>query len=271
MTGPDEKLDLQEEMQALDRRVFQLWGTVTILTLALTAGLAAVLLPEIMKARGNGQPIPQLVVSLFVLVILLNVYLWKQRRYLIKTREAVLRERTRREMAEAMAVLDPLTDSFNRRYMETVIAKEVSRADRLGSSLVFVMIDVDEFKSVNTRFGHVVGDRVLRDVAEILKQSCRLSDTIVRYGGDEFLILLSGSTEVDADRVIDRIQERASAWNHTGAIEGYTMGLSCGFAHYQRGARVDEMIEQADRQMYEWKMQRRAGNTSAPQPTSTNP
>ena len=173
MHDPHEAMDLQEEMQALDRRVFQLWGTLTALTLALTAGLAAVLLPEILKAHGNGQPIPQLISGLLILVILLNVYLWKQRRYLVKTREAVLRERTRRELAEAMAVLDPLTDSFNRRYMETVIAKEVSRADRLGSSLVFVMIDVDNFKSVNTRFGHVVGDRVLREVAEILKQSCR--------------------------------------------------------------------------------------------------
>jgi diguanylate cyclase (GGDEF)-like protein len=165
-------------------------------------------------------------------------------------------------MAEAMAVLDPLTDSFNRRYMETVVAKEVSRADRLGSSLVFVMVDVDDFKAVNTRFGHVVGDQVLRDVAEILKQSCRLSDTIVRYGGDEFLILLSGSTEVDADRVVARIQERADAWNKVGAIAGYAMGLSCGFARYTRGARVNEIIEQADQQMYEWKTKRRAAAAS---------
>jgi diguanylate cyclase (GGDEF)-like protein len=174
-----------------------------------------------------------------------------------------LRERTRRELAEAMAVLDPLTDSFNRRYMETVVAKEVSRADRLDSSLVFVMIDVDNFKSVNTRFGHVVGDRVLRDVAEILKQSCRLSDTIVRYGGDEFLILLSGSTEVDADRVIARIQDRTEVWNKLGDVEGYKMGLSCGYARYARGARVNEMIEQADQQMYEWKTKRRAAAASA--------
>jgi diguanylate cyclase (GGDEF)-like protein len=255
-------MDLQEEIHALDRRVFQLWGTLTVITLTLTAGLAAVLLPEILKARGNGQPISQLISGLLILVVLLNVYLWKQRRYLVKTREAVSRERTRREMAEAMAVLDPLTDSFNRRYMETVVAKEVSRADRLGSSLVFVMVDVDDFKAVNTRFGHVVGDQVLRDVAEILKQSCRLSDTIVRYGGDEFLILLSGSTEVDADRVVARIQERADAWNKVGAIAGYAMGLSCGFARYTRGARVNEIIEQADQQMYEWKTKRRAAAAS---------
>src|SRR5947209_13595786 len=100
----NEAVDLTEEMHALDRRVFQLWGTLTALTLALTAGFAAVLLPEILRARDTGQPIPQLISGLLVLVILLNVYLWKQRRYLVKTREAVLRERTRRELAEAMAV-----------------------------------------------------------------------------------------------------------------------------------------------------------------------
>lgn len=253
---PVEPASLKEKMEALDRRVFQLWKTLTFLSLALTAGLAIVLLPEILRSHEKSQPTPQLVVGLLVLVTLLNIYLWKQREFLLRTREVMLRERTRRELAEAQAVLDPLTDSFNRRYMETVVAKEVSRADRLGTTLVFMMIDVDDFRSVNTRFGHPIGDRILCDVAELLKQSCRLSDTVVRYGGDEFLVLLSGSSEADAHRVVQRIQDRANAWNQNNPMEGYRLSLSCGLALYTKGARVNELIEQADQKMYEAKATR---------------
>lgn len=247
---------LKAKMEALDRRVFHLWKTLTFLSLALTVGLGIVLLPEIVRSHERGQPTPQLVGGLLLLVTLFNVYLWKQREFLLKTREVMLRERTRRELAEAQAVVDPLTDSFNRRYMETVVAKEVSRADRLGTSLVFMMIDVDNFRSVNTNFGHPAGDRILCDVAELLKQSCRLTDTIVRYGGDEFLVLLSGASELDAHRVVERIQHRVAQWNEHRPMEGYRLGLSCGLALYTQGATVNELIEQADRRMYQAKADR---------------
>ena len=104
---------------------------------------------------------------------------------------------------------------------------------------------MDETDVTNSQFrafveatGYVTTAEKPVDAAEILKQSCRLSDTIVRYGGDEFLMLLSGSSEVDADRVIARIQERADAWNKQGSIAGCVLGLSCGFARYTRGASV---------------------------------
>jgi len=244
---------INEDIKLLDRHVFQLWGTLTVISVALTIGMGAVVLPEYLRSHEQGQPIPQLVTGLILLVSLLNAYLWKQRRILLGARETILHERTRREMAEAQAVLDPLTDSFNRRYMETVIAKEVSRADRLGTNLVFLMIDVDDFKTVNTRFGHAIGDRVLRDVAELLKQSCRLSDTIVRYGGDEFLVLLGGSTEQEAQVVLRRIQERVVLWNTNAPIADYTLGLSCGLSSYARGMKVNEIIDDADKRMYEGK------------------
>ena len=250
---PKDPTHSHDEIELLDRHVFQLWGTLTVITVALTIGLGAVALPEYMRARDEGQPLPQLVLGLLLLVILLNAYLWRQRGVLIRTREAILRERTRREMAEALSVIDPLTDSFNRRYMETVIAKEVSRADRLGSSLVFMMVDVDDFMSVNTKFGHAMGDRVLRDVAELLKASCRLTDTIVRYGGDEFLMLLSNSTDKEAEIVRQRILERVDLWNGNSPMEGYSLALSCGLSTYSRGMRVNEIIENADRAMYERK------------------
>jgi diguanylate cyclase (GGDEF)-like protein len=250
--------NINDEIGALDRHIFQLWGTLMLVSVALTLGMGIVVLPEYLRSRGQGQPIPQLVTGLILLVGLLNAYLWKQRRIVLRAREAILRERTRREMAEALAVLDPLTDSFNRRYMETVIAKEVSRADRLGTSLVFLMIDVDDFKTVNTRFGHATGDRVLRDVAELLKLSCRLSDTIVRYGGDEFLILLGGSNEQEAQVVLRRIQERVAAWNETSPIPDYRLDLSCGLSSYARGVKVNDIIDHADKRMYE----RKAGKTT---------
>ena len=135
--------------------------------------------------------------------------------------------------------------------------QELSRAGRLGTRIAFLMIDVDEFKSVNTRFGHVVGDTILREVADVVRRSVRASDTVVRYGGDEFLVILTEAVEPDAERVIARIETRVRAWNQSCKVEGYRMALSCGGAIHTTGEPVSSSLEAADRKMYECKHLRR--------------
>jgi diguanylate cyclase (GGDEF)-like protein len=149
-----------------------------------------------------------------------------------------------------------LTETFNRRYLDQILPKEVSRADRRESSLALAVIDVDDFKSVNTRFGHPVGDRVLTEVAELLKKLFRASDTVIRYGGDEFLVLMGDTTEQEAEAAVARLHAQVDRWNLTGAIAGYKMGLSCGVAAYSKGANVTEVLQTADDRMYGQKLQK---------------
>jgi len=259
---PADSGEIEGSLERIERRERQLWITLGGLSLLLTIGMVLLVLPQLMEissARPERWYLPRLFLGLVALMALLNFHLTRQRSTLRGTREALLREREQRQIAEAAAVVDPLTQSFNRRYMDHLMEKELDRAARLKTRIAFLMIDVDDFKSVNTRFGHIVGDTILREVADVIRKSVRASDTVVRYGGDEFLVVLAEAVELDAERVIIRIEHRVRDWNDACDIEGYRMGLSCGWAMHATGTPVGETVAEADRKMYECKRLRRAG------------
>jgi diguanylate cyclase (GGDEF)-like protein len=259
---PGNSAAIDGSLQRVEREESHLWATLSGLSLVVTVSMVLVVLPQL-TAISNQRPdqwyLPRLFLGLVGLMVLLNIHLFRQRYTLRRTREALLKEREHRQIAEAAAVVDPLTQSFNRRYMDELIDKELSRASRLGTQIAFLMVDVDDFKSVNTRFGHIVGDTILREVADVIRRSVRASDTVVRYGGDEFLVILTEAADPDAERVIGRIEQRVQAWNQACDIEGYQMGLSCGWAMHKTSAPVSMSLEAADRKMYDRKRLRRIG------------
>ncbi len=260
--GPvaEDEAAIEGSLQNVERRERQLWNLLGGLSLVLTIGMVLIVLPQLMEIsteRPDKWYLPRLFLGLVTLMAFLNIYLTRQRHTLRGTREALLREREQRQIAEAAAVVDPLTQSFNRRYMDRLMEKELSRAIRLNTQIAFLMIDVDEFKSVNTRYGHIVGDTILREVADVIRRSVRASDTVVRYGGDEFLVILTEAVEMDVERVIGRIGNRVRSWNQSCDIDGYQMGLSCGWAMHETGAQVSESLAAADKKMYETKHLRR--------------
>lgn len=112
-----------------------------------------------------------------------------------------------------LSVTDPLTGLLNRRYIEERLSEEVNRAGRTGEPLSFLMIDVDEFKTYNDRFGHPAGDEALRIVGGILRQNLRGADVAVRYGGEEFSVLLPGANTEEAQAIAERIR------THVGRTE----------------------------------------------------
>jgi diguanylate cyclase (GGDEF)-like protein len=248
---------IRHEMEALEGRDFQLWSIGLLLLVVVAAGFLSLILPNLMwdlgEMRLDGRYVPQLFFGFIVLVALFNIYALQQRRSLRATRAELLRQLVRSETAEHLALIDPLTEVFNRRYLEKILPKEIKRADRHSESLTMLMIDVDGFKAVNTRFGHVVGDRVLKEVAQILKNTFRTSDTIIRYGGDEFLVLLPEADEEHAQIAVRRLQERVDRWNQANPIPGYRMSLSCGTSAYAKGGRAEEVLASADQRMYEQK------------------
>ena len=114
-----------------------------------------------------------------------------------------------------LALTDPVTALANRRGGEEALAREVARAHRTGSPLSLVLFDIDRFKNINDRAGHAVGDRVLRGISEILSASQRGSDLAMRWGGEEFLVLLPdvglAGARIFAERVRENVQNLAVA------------------------------------------------------------
>lgn len=246
--------ELQREIRGLDDKDLQLWSMGLLVIVVLAAGFAALVLPNVMWnlriLRVDGRYLPQLFFGFVVLIVLFNIYALQRRRLHQRTRDELVRELVRREAAEKLSLVDPLTELYNRRYLDQIMPRELSRADRLGTPLTFLMLDVDNFKSVNTRFGHLRGDRVLSEVAQLLKRTFRTSDTVVRYGGDEFLVVMTETNETQAQPALERLLQQVDRWNRANSGEGFTLSLSCGLAAYSKGENAADVLHAADQRMY---------------------
>ncbi len=166
---------------------------------------------------------------------------------------ACLVQQEQGEALQRMAETDPLTWLFNRRHFDKRLEAETNRALRAEHLLALLMIDVDKFKTINDRFGHRVGDQVLKAVASSIKQAVRLYDIPTRYGGDEFAIILPEADTDVASRVARRILEKAEVASLPGELRdaGMGLGLSIGAATFPRPAgEVNALVEAADTAMY---------------------
>jgi diguanylate cyclase (GGDEF)-like protein/PAS domain S-box-containing protein len=151
---------------------------------------------------------------------------------------------------------DPLTGVYNRRYFNQVIEQELARSKRYERTIGFLMIDVNRFKEINDRFGHQMGDEVLKSVADLLKDAVRESDLVVRYGGDEFLVVLM-ETEGECASIVERIERSVRARNSTNELVHFPVTLSIGTASWKPSDNdsIEEVLAEADRRMYEAKRQ----------------
>lgn len=243
------------QLRRLEKRDWELWAIVSGTGILVSLGLSAILLPSaFLKNDSIHLEITvsrSLAVGLIALVALLNTYLISRRLEIRRLREQLISTTLQKQVIEQQSFKDPLTEIYNRRALDEIVGRFISHARRRKSPLTFLMIDLDKFKEVNTRFGHLTGDLVLAEIAGLLKSSIRGSDAAVRYGGDEFLILLADTTAAGSERVVERIRRNLTEWNTECHLGGFTTALSIGVAEWHDGESLDEVLDVADRKMFE--------------------
>ncbi|HXF81381.1 MAG TPA: GGDEF domain-containing protein [bacterium] len=163
----------------------------------------------------------------------------------------VLRLQESQRQLRDLAIRDPLTGLFNRRYFRDVYAAEVQRARRTGHPFSVAMLDLDDFKRFNDTNGHTAGDGVLESFAEVLRRSLRSVDVLARYGGDEFVVLMPATPRAGAEAAMARLRRVLQQWRPLGAPEG--IQVSVGVSTWDP---LTEPLEQADSRMYEAKRAR---------------
>lgn len=167
---------------------------------------------------------------------------------MLETRRFSLKYRD--EMKEK-TLTDPLTGLYNRRYFDEFIGKEAERAKRYGHPVAFCMMDMNNFKEVNDRYSHMVGDEVLKEVSQLLLGNIRESDILVRYGGDEFLLVMP-ETNGESTTVVERIDGKLKEWNENTELIDRPLGIAIGHSHWLPGEdrSVAEALKEADDNMY---------------------
>ncbi|WP_067866958.1 sensor domain-containing diguanylate cyclase [Neptuniibacter marinus] len=158
---------------------------------------------------------------------------------------------------QILSVTDELTGLFNQRHFYSVMAKELDRAKRYQRPLSIICFDLDDFKGINDSLGHLEGDRVLRTIGELTKETLRQNDIPVRYGGDEFMVLLPETGIHDAAQTAERIRTIFNAKClysiEKGACVNAKVSMSLGVTETNGTEKPDQVVQRADLAMYEAK------------------
>jgi diguanylate cyclase len=160
-----------------------------------------------------------------------------------------------------LADLDGLTGLHNRRYFHELLAREVTRAQRYGRELALVIFDLDDFKSINDRIGHLGGDAVLAETAARARGALRAADIACRVGGDEFAILLPEASGAEAERLYRRLHDAVSS---SPVAAAGNVSVSAGIAELQAGDQPNAFFERADEALYRAKARGKGQVVRAP-------
>ena len=248
--GPQARLDA--ELFRLKSRRRERWILIVFLVAVLVLGGLAFLAPmsfwrfNLLELKISAQ-----LLFLFVMILVVLVLFMLKREMVIEELRLQNFRQTLAAQSESSAnMLDPLTNVFNRRVLPQLLQSEIVRAERTNRPLSLIVCDLDNFKSLNDRYGHLMGDYVLSQFAAVLKTCVRGSDYVVRYGGDEFLIVLPETGEAGVEIVKNRIQTKIGDWDRERRFEDLALSVSLGAFLHVVGQSAEQDVAEADARMY---------------------
>jgi len=267
--GPQARLEA--ELFKLESQRRELWVLIIFTVVVMVLGGLSLLLPGSIW-HGNELEIkipPQVLFVIMTVFLVLAVYMMRREVELQKYRLASMQQILAARMDHAYSLIDATTNVFSRSLLRNLLQGEVARAERNSRPLALLMCDLNNFKLVNDRYGHLMGDYVLAQMAGILKTCVRGSDYVVRYGGDEFLLVLPETDQAGAEVVRERIQQRVVEWNSESRLDNLQVTVSIGLYLHVAGQSPDQDVAEADARMYSEKQASR--NKAELESSSTSP
>jgi len=166
------------------------------------------------------------------------------------------------QMMRELAQKDGLTGIYNRQHFERLGTTEFLRAKRFNTYLTLVMIDIDDFKNINDTYGHIAGDFVLKEVALFLSKQIRDFDVLARFGGDEFVILMHNTKQVEAQTLVDRLDNTLCDLKILFEKDLISISASFGITQLNEEEKFEKVLVAADKRLYEKKRNRSLKQTS---------
>lgn len=252
---PDDLQPLEPKSSLLKRRKrdFQLWSALVLGLGLFGLGLAIYMLlrspSDAWSAQGLAQLFPPLLFGVIALLVLINFYVAQKDAVISGLEQELVQQKIEAELNRELALLDPVTEVYNRRYLRVLLSKEISRVKRYGKGLAVMMADITGFRRVNDSLGHTGGDVVLRQIAHLLQQRIRNSDFIVRYGGDEFLLVLPDTDDAGVYVLAGRMKEALREWTRRSGMQEFKLRLAIGVARYSADRPIEEMMKLAEQRM----------------------
>ena len=240
--------DIQSNLRKLERRDMWASGSTAIIILGLTALVVSLSVSLYLKAPKAmfGWDLSLAVWALVGLVLFFTGHMIFQQFRLRTVQRELSEQQIQAEVFKRLALFDPLTGLYNRRFAEERLRAEIGRAERKGLSMVVVLLDLNDFKKINDKHGHPAGDEVLKEFAKCLTSSTRGSDLAVRWGGDEFMLLLL-DCEIDQLSVV---LSRLVGLTVNVSGKELEVSFSVGWKAYEPGDGYEGLIEAADRNLY---------------------
>ena len=181
----------------------------------------------------------------FILVVMVWAHKVKRLNSEISQAYSLLEEKNRE--LERLSTINQLTGLYNRHKLDMELKAEIERANRYGRTFSLIMFDIDWFKSVNDNFGHPAGDRVLKAIADIIRNRVRTTDIAGRWGGEEFLLICPETAPTGAVELAEHI--RTDIEQHDFSL-GQTITISAGIAMFQHQETVEQLIHRVDQHLY---------------------
>jgi diguanylate cyclase (GGDEF)-like protein len=241
--------DVEKQWKKLAGRDLQLWSIGFLVMLVMLSGVLSQFAPAFVEGQTifklEFRYLPPLCLGLVSLVLLLNFYLIGQRRSLDLVRYDLIREMAMNQSLQQVAMIDPETQFFSRAAIAKVLAAEISSCNRFGTDLTFAIFEPENFQKIRLKESPFTADRMMIELAEILRKTFRGSDTLFRYSKSEFLLVMPKTSKTEAIPALVRLVENLDHWN-LNSDSNFELALDFGMAAYKAGEPMDVALQAAE-------------------------